>query len=1254
VTETSSVIRSSEASEPQAGSDLFLGGGSPAPVGGWPLALSDGSQAFLDRVCGGDPLSELVVLQGALALVFHRYGASPVEFAGPSVGAGRDARAEDGFIHFRYDMDECMNGREWLLQSQQIAESAYEREPASVRPDSVIALVRDRRVHGANVGDGPDCLVFRFGDDGKGQYRLDDPQGVLPEGFPVLLAGHLDAILDGLARLEVEIGDIPMCGTSEREELARFGQGGPPRAPGATLAGLFRHMAAKTPQAAALISPSRTYTYAELEAVALQLAGHLTSRFAIGSGARVAIAATRSSETVIAFLGVLLSGGSVVPFDPAAPTEFISDILAQSAARAVLVPPSRVDLAFDLPDASVICPALEAAGWGTVPGDALRLPAPDDLAAIYFTSGSEGRPKGVLLGHEGLANTVVDHVQQMEVGSGDRCLMFMAPFFDGGLLDIFTPLAAGATLICPADGALQDPAAFLAFLRENRVSLLTVTPPFLAMLAPETLPDLRVAISAAEPARARDFQRLAGKLSLFNGYGPTEASVNTSLYYVAPDFAAARVPIGRPSAGKFVEIVDPLGRAVPRGVIGEMVIRGTGLAQGYLGAAAYDTGGFSTGPDGLRHYHSGDLAAWDSEGQLHYLGRRDEQVKIGGRRVELGQIERALFAIDLVEEAAVILTKGRLQGFFVQADREYAGIEDAVRRALESKLPGYMIPAELHAIESISRKPNGKVDPSALDRQAQAIRTAQAAFRVTSPTEAVLLDVWREALQIEDVDEDADFFRLGGDSIRMIQAVHSLRERGFEVDVLDLLDHRTLQSLARALDHRTAGQAPIVIQGELALSTAQRARLPAGWEHAFPVSGMQLLMLRWAEDPLALEDGVYHCLARWRVRDEGLSGHALSLAAEALVRRHPILRTGFAIIDDGSIVQVELPEAAFDLKVSDLSALSKNQRLARAAEIFAGEREHRFRPGQCSGPFARLHLVLLGEEAFELILAAHHAVMDGWSSILLENDFVAFYTAAKQGVLELAEVTPGPSYREFVAEDVRAGQSSAALAFWRERWRRAAPVPAPQIVAGEDRALFARKDVKIPEALASALAALGRAQGIRPKTACLAAFAAALAQGNGKPPPIGVVVNGRSTQLSDPLGATGLFWNVAPFVLASSPRLDTVQAELDAMAPFETYPLARMLAEAGRDHLFDVCFNFIQMHHAKSGFGGLEEVGFEAVDRFHYAFTLFVDYDPATFPARCDLRLEYRRDRLADEDADRLVSRFVDELANVLEMAQIS
>ena len=1227
---------------------LFVGSGSNPP-GSWPLRLSAESRRMLDRIGGGDCLSEAVVLQGAVALLLHRYGAPVIDILSAPLLAGAGISHADAPIQLRYAIDETMTGRDWLLQSRQVAAAAYSGRPAGAADG--IAVVRDLRVHADMPAGAQGGLCFRFGVGDPAAYCLDDPAGLLPPRFAPLLAGHLDSILQGLSELDRPIAEIPLCRRDEVRSLDRLGDGGAPMAGAGTLIGLFRRWAEAAPDAAAVIEPGRVTRYGELEDGALRLAQQLDVRLGAARGARVAIAATRSAETVTAFLGAMLAGAAILPFDPGAPPAQLAGEWDGLGATLLVLPAEHVELALDFPEMTALCPAIEAGNWESGADWPCRAPEPDEAAAVIFTSGSQGRPKGVLLDHAGLANTVTDHVMRLGVRPDDRCVQFMAPFFDGGILDIFTALASGSALLCPPAAALADPEAFHDFLIRSRATLLTATPPYLAVLDPGRLPDLRVVVSAAEQARAIDFRRLAGHVALFNGYGPTEASVNTTLYAAPPNFDGQMVPIGRPSAGKRLKIVDGCGRLLPAGVIGEIVIRGAGLAQGYANDPALTADRFPTAPDGEREYRTGDLAAWNADGDLHFSGRRDQQVKIGGRRVELGHIERALFALPGVRDAAVISAEGRLLGFYVAEVPPGPADEDSARARLGETLPGYMVPAELYPLPILPRRSNGKIDAVALAGTAREWRARRPAFRVRSATEAALLEIWRDALQMEEIDEDGDFFRLGGDSIRVIQAVHNARARGYEIDAADLIDHRTLRSLARALEARATGRGPAPAETDLSLSQAERASLSPGWSRAFPVSGMQGLMLRWYEDPVAAANDVYHCLAHWQLRDDPVQPAALTMAARALARRHPILRTGFAQAGPtGRIVQAALPEEAFAVRVSDLTALAPDARDAAIARITNAERRERFRQGEGTGAFARLHLILRSATAFDLILAAHHAVIDGWSGVTLENDFVDFYRAAKCGTLEIERIEPGPGFAEFVAADLEAARSSAAAAFWRERWRRMPEVGQGGIGPAEGIPLFGTCEAELPGDIVLALAQAGRQLGVSPKAACLTAFSFALRRGEARAPGIGVVANGRSARLTDPIGATGLFWNITPF-LAPPGELDAlaVQAELDAMAPFETHPLVTMCQAAGRDALFDACFNFIQMHHARSGFGGLEETGFEAIDRFHFGLTLFVDHDQAVVPPRCGLRLEYRPDRCGDQPAGQILADFAGGLAQLLD-----
>jgi amino acid adenylation domain-containing protein len=576
--------------------------------------------------------------------------------------------------------------------------------------------------------------------------------------------------------------------------------------------------AARRPDAVAVAADDATLTYGELDARAARLAGRLRM-LGVGPDVRVAVLVERSAAMVVAQLAVARAGGAYVSLDPTGPADRTAYMLQASGATAVI---TRAALREGIPSTGIPVVAVDedgadAADFATEPAvDRSTVDVhPENLAYVIFTSGSTGRPKGVGVPHGGLANLVGWYNATCGLGPDDRTTLVSSPTFDTSVMDVWSTLAAGAALHIPTDALRRDPPALLRWMDERGVTVSFLpTPAAEAALeamergAPRPAA-LRVVTTGGESLRR---WALPG-LRLVNLYGPTENSVGATLTDV-PEAGTGLPPIGRPVPNHRAYVLDGRLQPVPVGVPGELYLAGAGLARGYLGRPGMTAERFIPSPfgaAGARMYATGDRVRWLADGELEYLGRGDEQVKLRGYRIEVGEIESALLAHPRLAQAAVLLrTDGgvaRLVAYTAVADGAPAPADGELRAHLRERLPDYMVPAAYVAMETLPLSPNGKVDRKALpapDAAPRAVSLPQ------STAERRIAAVWAEVLGMGSVDVDDNFFEVGGHSLlvaRMQQAL--LDALGQEVSVVELFQFPTVGALAVHLDSRAAaGAAP--------------------------------------------------------------------------------------------------------------------------------------------------------------------------------------------------------------------------------------------------------------------------------------------------------------------------------------------------------------------------------------------------------------------------------------------------------------
>ena len=558
-------------------------------------------------------------------------------------------------------------------------------------------------------------------------------------------------------------------------------------------------------------------SYADLERAAASVAAALQAAGVV-RGDRVAVAVPRSAGLVIAMLGVLRAGAAFVPVDVSYPADRIAYILADADCRALLRGDSDLPLALSLPVLKV--DAAVAAAGRPQPVEV----APDDLAYLIYTSGSTGRPKGVLNEHRGLANMAGGVSRTLGLRAHDRVLQFSSIGFDAVVYEVFNALLAGATVVLGSREALLPGPPLVEFMRAKRISMAVLVPSVLQVLPAHDLPDLRILVSAGEALGLELAQQWAGRCQLWNAYGPTEAAVCTSMAPIDPAIDSAP-DIGRPIPNYRVYVLDENLEPVPIGVDGELCIGGPSVARGYHGRADLTAERFCADPHALeaaaRLFRSGDFARWREDGRLVFLGRRDDQVKIRGVRVEIGEIEAAIARLAGVA-ATVVAPDPRVEGSdlvaFVAATGAAAVHSDGLRAGLLALLPVAMIPARFQFVASIPITSSGKADRRALlAALPPLVRSADSAVSgaAVGSLEAEIAAVWCAVLACDDVDHHANFFDLGGHSLKVAKVNAELQQR--LARAIPLIDHfrfTTVASLAEHLHGAAPLAAPRTTHGE--------------------------------------------------------------------------------------------------------------------------------------------------------------------------------------------------------------------------------------------------------------------------------------------------------------------------------------------------------------------------------------------------------------------------------------------------------
>ena len=623
-----------------------------------------------------------------------------------------------------------------------------------------------------------------------------------------MMRQFLTLLENAIANPDERISDLQIMSEAERRQmLVEWNDTEAEYASGFCIHELFEQQVERTPDADAIIFGEEQLTYRELNRRANQLAHHL-ALVGVGPEVRVGIYLERSTQMITGLLATLKAGGVYVPLDPAYPQERISFMTGDSGAQVLLTQKRFLGtLSKNLP--KVICLDDESSNISNQSEHNLDSKVSNNnLAYIIYTSGSTGMPKGVMIEHQGICNLAAAQIHAFQIEAGSRVLQF-APFsFDASVSEIFTSLLEGATIVLGKYESMLPGSGLIDLLRDERITTVTFPPTVLSSLPDALLPSMKTIVSAGEACSAEIIQRWGANNRFLNAYGPTEVTVCATI-------AECNVKTGNPTIGKpipnaQVYLLDKYLQPVPIGVTGQMHVGGHGLARGYIGQPALTAEKFIPNPfsltEGSRLYSTGDLARYKPDGEIEFLGRIDEQVKVRGHRIEVGEIEAALISHPQVREAVVIAReedKGekRLVAYVVASEQVRASVSE-LREYLKERVPEALVPSAIVVLDELPKTVSGKIDRKALpalDRSRPDLRESYTEPR--TELEIYIAEMWQEILGIDKVGVHDDFFELGGDSIRGAIFINKLQERlGQQVYVVILFDAPNIADLTGYLN----------------------------------------------------------------------------------------------------------------------------------------------------------------------------------------------------------------------------------------------------------------------------------------------------------------------------------------------------------------------------------------------------------------------------------------------------------------------
>jgi amino acid adenylation domain-containing protein/non-ribosomal peptide synthase protein (TIGR01720 family) len=837
------------------------------------------------------------------------------------------------------------------------------------------------------------------------------------------MARHYMQLLNGLVSQPGRShSEVPMLDASEYAQLLKKCSGPVCDFPGPqTVTGMFAEQVARLHGTTAVECGSLCTSYGELDSLSQRLAAWLHLHHQTGPGNVVAILLDRTTDLLVAMLGVLKTGAAYVCLDTHAPASRNAFILEDTGA-AVLITQSAYAFDLDFYNGNIFAIDLQLSGTA-LPSDTMwQGPTADEVAYIIYTSGTTGRPKGVMVPHRAIVNYV--HNVQAILEPGIRRFDFSTNIaFDLTVTTTLCPLMLGYEVVL-YEGELSDADRYVRFLAEKQIHFIKGTPSYLGSLPAKSLKDYRVkqAFVGGEKLGEHPLGHICGYVDcVVDEYGPTETTVGAT--YAVKKAGEAQKGIGRPYTNYKVYVLDAFGNLAAAGIIGELYIGGAGLAQGYLNrpdltAARFVANPFATADDIAKGYtklyRTGDLARWLPDDSLEYIGRNDEQLKIRGYRVEPDEIATVLTQVAGIRDACVsVFEKGtmpRLVGYYVPDGTGRLLSADQILGHLSQVLPAYMLPTALVELNELPLTKNGKLNSSVLPDPV--IGAGEDVYVAPSDAlQTLICGIWQEVLGVERVGIADNFFSIGGDSILSIQVSGRIRQAGYTCQVKDIFECRTIERLAECL-----------LKNSISANIQSEQGVLSGKFDLLPIQSWFFERFDNGQLPYA-----NHWNQSFLIRVKQFDTGQFERIVGALVEYHDALRMRFFREEEPGTgknhwkqvyeAKIALPEIK-TLDVSGCSDATIGETLTRWQQSFDWNKGFVFQPGYLHG---------YEDGSVCLFFAFHHLVIDTVSWRILTEDIKSLYEG---------KVLPpkGSSYRQWVhAVNRYMAGHPLALAYWEDQ-----------------------------------------------------------------------------------------------------------------------------------------------------------------------------------------------------------------------------
>ncbi|MEH7153111.1 amino acid adenylation domain-containing protein [Bacillus thuringiensis] len=938
-----------------------------------------------------------------------------------------------------------------------------------------------------------------------------------------------------------------------------------------TAVSLFENQVEKTAGNIALKFDDNKMTYAELNERANQLARTLRD-LGVAPNDLVALVTERSMEMIVGILAIIKAGGAYVPINPEYPDNRIHYMLEDSSPKIVLTYKNKLPGKVEIP----VLDLEDENNYANETDNLLHVNRSNDLVYCIYTSGTTGNPKGVLIEHRNVVNMWVTYQETFALSDKDTVLQFANISFDQAVGDIFPALCNGAALCIVPKHLTYDMEQLQKYIDRNNVTTASLTPKLIDGLCVDALPTLRLLESGGEAGSLESLKKWAERVEVLNTYGPTESTVNATSFRVNTD--STSISIGRPIANTKVYLLNEM-ELCGIGIPGELCIAGDGLARGYLNQPELTDKKFIKNPFGEgKLYRTGDLARWQPDGNIEYLGRIDEQVKVRGYRIELGEIESVLRKQSNIADAVVIVKEvgndDILCAYLIAEKGQELSIPQ-IKEAVREEVTEYMIPAFMIQIDEFPITINGKLDKTRLPEPD--MLESLNYVPPSNKTEQAIVDVFGEILGISPVGIEDSFFELGGHSLKATAAINAIEKKtGIRLPVKDIFSSPTPVMLARKIEAAGEGEYSPIPQAE------QR--------EAYPASSTQKRL--FILDQMEGNSTAYNMASALEVTGN-LDLEKIQQAINRLIKRHESLRTSFVMTEEGAY-QVIADEVFYQVEYEETDSYSD------------ADREQFVRPFDIgTAPLMRFKVVKeRNQNNYILLFDMHHIISDHQTLNILIEDFSRLYNGEELQPLEI-------QYKDY-SEWMRGRNLESQRNYWKEVFKEEAPVldlvtdyPRPKIQSYKG----AQVSVQLSQEQKAGIQNINKQQGTTDYMTLLAVFMIELHKYSRQQDiVVGTPISGRVHQDTETIA--GMFVNT--LAMRGDPRAEKTFLEFLseikelALNAYENqeYPFEELVEEVevrrdlSRNPLFDVMFTMQNNEeiHLTMGEAQVEMLGIPFID----------------------------------------------------------